>query len=394
MNRARAAMRLHVVLLFGLLGCCAAEAPSASHRPTAVAVVRASALAFGDVVPRSTAARESTPPILVSDHPAAASLPPGRIAYVADSEGRSRIYTVRPDGTDKKLLSESPARLFVAASAARGGSLLVIRSEGAHEDALESLHLIGGTAKEALGVQSRFVRHPSFSIDGRHVLFESSAGGFRDIYRLRLDAGGPPQRLTHEPTGCFEPSFDPDGRSLVFVSSRGGDPEIFRLTIASEHWQRLTWSGGRDSAPRVSPDGLHIAFVSTRSGAPRAYVMGRNGSRPRPLAGADSDRTLSHDELRWSPDGKRLSFIARRRDGAALQIVRFSTGERADLQPRGGFDQTASWSPDGQYLVFASDRGGDTDLYTMRHDGTEWRRITRGPATDWLPHWYAEGPKG
>lgn len=56
-----------------------------------------------------------------------------------------------------------------------------------------------------------------------------------------------------------------------------------------------------------------------------------------------------------------------------------------------GLDGFPSWSPDGERIAFASDRdGGNWELYTMNADGSEQRRLTNTPdhdesVTAWSP---------
>lgn len=51
-----------------------------------------------------------------------------------------------------------------------------------------------------------------------------------------------------------------------------------------------------------------------------------------------------------------------------------------------------AWSPDGSQIVFASDRGGDFDLYVMNaQDGSELRPIVSGTGDDLFPSWSPDG---
>jgi TolB protein len=52
-----------------------------------------------------------------------------------------------------------------------------------------------------------------------------------------------------------------------------------------------------------------------------------------------------------------------------------------------GWDGSPSWSPDGQSLVFASNRGGKEEIYTIGTDGTGLTRLTDNSATDAWPDW-------
>lgn len=70
-------------------------------------------------------------------------------------------------------------------------------------------------------------------------------------------------------------------------------------------------------------------------------------------------------------------------DGSATR--RLTNDRKADGHPR--------WSPDGKQLVFHSTRDGvrstaaEVELYVMRTDGTNLRRITRNQYYDGLADW-------
>ena len=51
-----------------------------------------------------------------------------------------------------------------------------------------------------------------------------------------------------------------------------------------------------------------------------------------------------------------------------------------------GNNENPRWAPDGRHLVFASNRRGQYQIYSMRADGGEVRRLTRGRAS-FTPDW-------
>ena len=65
-------------------------------------------------------------------------------------------------------------------------------------------------------------------------------------------------------------------------------------------------------------------------------------------------------------------------DLASGRLRRLTRGHYNNENPR--------WSPDGRHLVFSSDRAGSYDLYTMRADGSDVRRLTRG-GDSFTPDW-------
>jgi TolB protein len=50
-------------------------------------------------------------------------------------------------------------------------------------------------------------------------------------------------------------------------------------------------------------------------------------------------------------------------------------------------DTHPDWSPDERNIVFVSDRDGNRELYVMKADGSDVRRLTADPAVDDWPAW-------
>jgi TolB protein len=117
--------------------------------------------------------------------------------------------------------------------------------------------------------------HPSFTPDGRSVLFTSRRHGSADIYRVRLDGSGL-ERLTDDPAFDDQAAMSPTGREIAFVSSRSGQADIWVLDVATRRGRNLTNHPGGDYRPAWSPDGAWIAFTSDRgSDGARAATPGR-----------------------------------------------------------------------------------------------------------------------
>jgi Tol biopolymer transport system component len=52
-----------------------------------------------------------------------------------------------------------------------------------------------------------------------------------------------------------------------------------------------------------------------------------------------------------------------------------------------------SWSPDGQSIAFTGGSTGRTQIYVMKADGSQQRRITSNPNRSWGPSWSPDGLK-
>jgi dipeptidyl aminopeptidase/acylaminoacyl peptidase len=102
----------------------------------------------------------------------------------------------------------------------------------------------------------------------------------------------------------------------------------------------------------------------------------------------------SQSDLRFSPDGRRVAFVAtealkgttRKRhiwvlDVPTRQVRQFTFSEKSEFSPR--------WSPDGRTLAFLSSRGEQTQIYFLSMDGGEAEAVTEGKRSihsfEWSP---------
>jgi TolB protein len=157
-----------------------------------------------------------------------------------------------------------------------------------------------------------------------------------------------------------------------------------------------------------SPDGHRIAYSSGSQGHGFIHyneigVVNADGTGQRDLT--IYGRSM---EPAWAPDGERIVFSSSPSNPSYistpvdLEIIKADgTGRMVLLD--GDVDRMAntspSWSPDGQSIVFArftpgSDWGppGQSELFTVKVDGTGLRRVTTVPGGAFAPDWNPAGP--
>ena len=88
------------------------------------------------------------------------------------------------------------------------------------------------------------------------------------------------------------------------------------------------------------------------------------------------------------PSGEHIVFVSDRDAPRGEIYVMRSNGSdvRRLTQNRSG-DWTPSWSPNGEHIAFTSRRDGNSEIYMMRADGNNQRNLTRDFALDWMPSW-------
>jgi dipeptidyl aminopeptidase/acylaminoacyl peptidase len=104
--------------------------------------------------------------------------------------------------------------------------------------------------------------------------------------------------------------------------------------------------------PQPSPDGKLVLYtvrttdVSANTRSSHTYVVPAAGGSPRAFPGSD----VSATEARWSPDGKRVAYIA----GGQLWVADANGGARKQLTDLNGGGTGPIWSPNGDQIAFTS----------------------------------------
>jgi dipeptidyl aminopeptidase/acylaminoacyl peptidase len=238
------------------------------------------------------------------------------------------------------------------------------------------------------------VLDPQLSPDGAWVAYTVSVPDTArdrddsDLWLTRWD-GGDPLRLTRSPADEHAPRWSPDGRYLAFLSNRD-DPresdQVWLLDRAGGEPERLTNLPGGVSALAWSPDGRRLALVASDPD-PTWRAPGDSSTRaPAPIV---IDRfQAKQDETGW---------LTARRDHLYLYDV---AGRTATQLLAGEYDELSpSWSPDGRSLAFVSrrrpdfDRSDNFDLYVVAAEpGAEPRQLTTFAGADMNPDWGNRAP--
>jgi WD40 repeat protein len=105
---------------------------------------------------------------------------------------------------------------------------------------------------------------PSFSPDGKKVVFSGTSNGSFDVWSLDL-ASRAVTNLTRDTAYDTAPSYSPDGKWIYYSSTSGSFAKIFRVDPADPSVkEQVTFGDWNDEDVSVSPDGARIFFASDR----------------------------------------------------------------------------------------------------------------------------------
>lgn len=229
---------------------------------------------------------------------------------------------------------------------------------------------------------------PAWSPDGARIAFERNA----NIHVMNADGSGQ-VNLTSNPVSVHGPRWSPDGSRIVYYGAvTATNTDLFTMDANGSNQAPLTNTPNTtEYRPDWSPDGSQIVFVNTVLGATAISVMNVDGSNRRTLI----DLPLIEDNPQWSPDGQRIAFDGNS-DTQSLQTDIFTV--RADgsnlanrtTSPQ-DYEQDPAWSPDGRQIVYAvrTRSNANTELFTMKTNGTSRTKRTNNPAMDGGADWTA-----
>jgi TolB protein len=267
-----------------------------------------------------------------------------RVAYVSvlgHLPNKSyQLVVADADGMNPRVVMQSNEPLMSPSWSPDGQSLAYVSFEGK----LPTVYVQELKTGERRRVSARagVNQAPAWSPDGKKLaLTLSTRDGNLDIYTLDL-ASQALTRITDDPGIDTEPQWSNDGRSLYFTSDRAGGPQIYRVGIQpGDKPRRLTFQNSYNARPRLSPDESQLAFVTQEEGAYRIAIMDLRGR------GDVQVLTRGHFDVSpsYAPNGAEIIYATRDRGRGVLALVSADGRVQERLVSSEGEVQEPAWSP-------------------------------------------------
>jgi TolB protein len=282
--------------------------------------------------------------------------PNGLIAFRGEIAGSGQIFTIRPDGTDQRQITNLPGDAFLPHWSPESNRIVfefdpanVVNNDFCN---IATMNRNGGGMRILpLANGDQCENSPTFSADGHRIYYDGFDGVSREaIFSMKLN--GTDRRFVSDcqGTGVTDPEVSPDGTMISFTCFSDEGAALFDANIDGSGLRQLTpFSAQVGNKADWSPDSQRIMFLET----------------------ADEG----------TPDAQVNTFTIAR-DGTDLQAV-------THYPPGGTRAFGNSYSPDGQWISLRIEQDGLSALFQIRPDGTDLTQIT--PFSDFRPRNMAWG---
>src|SRR3972149_10123069 len=354
------------------------------------------------------------------------------------------LWIMDADGNNRRQITDKSAMYLQPTFTPDGEKVVFISNL---EDGLWDIWSmkINGSGLTRLTKDNQKEFFPIVTSDGKNVIFIGRYFGTDSVFIMDTD-GKNLKRLTSGGNGDSFPAVCQDGKDIIFSTTRLGNSNLWAIDSEGKIYNRLTFEDTIECSPSCSPDGKRIAYVAIEGGAKTyskarkgfefkeisyrersfdIWMINRDGTDRRRLAknifetghsmnlfrSVDVIEGINYYHLSWHPDGKRLALTRWNKDrpGSRISILELdmdiierlpstdkSVSEYSLLAERdltgGGWDDLApSFAPDGKSIVFASNRSGGWDIWSIGADGEGLKQVTKETADELAPAFSPDG---
>ncbi|MBV8806121.1 MAG: Tol-Pal system beta propeller repeat protein TolB [Sinobacteraceae bacterium] len=266
-----------------------------------------------------------------------------RIAYVSVAgeppQQKFQLIVADADGENQRLVLESRYPLMSPSWSPDGQWLAYVSFE--NKKSAIWVQLVRTGERRQVSARAGINGSPAYSPDGKKLaLTLGGSGGNPDVYVLDLQTQNL-TRITDDPAIDTEAVWAPDGKTLYFTSDRAGSPQIYRIGVnPGDRPKRITFTGNYNARPRLSADGTQLAMVTLDNGNYRIAVQDLSSGTMHVLSKGHLDESPS-----FAPNGATLMYSERDGGHAVLATVSVDGLTGLRLKAEQGEVREPAWGP-------------------------------------------------
>jgi len=291
---------------------------------------------------------------------------------------RNLTETVEPESG----LSWSPDSKALVFAAERNGQtdLCLVTSDDPNEPRLRRTNKL---KREWLTQTETDESSPRFAPDGKKLAFRRGTGDL-----VVLDVETRQERVLVKGWNLGDFVWSPDSRWIAYEQEdENYNADIWIVSVEGGEPVNITRHPRNDSAPSWSADGRALVFLSERdTDTPNIYfVYLRKEDDEKTRADRDDEEDARYDapKKEEKPDQKSDTPVRIDFDDIHLRIrpvTRYAEGV-----------QEAVIAPDADRIAYRTAYQGQSDLYTIKWDGTDEKRLTTGGLAPSQITWSSDG---
>lgn len=252
----------------------------------------------------------------------------GKLAFISDRSGSPELYV--SDLSFQKLSMPAPRRSVAQLpSFSPDGRKVVYTSyhAGNRPDIYEVDIALNSAPKRIAGYKG-LNTGACYSPNGSTIAMILSGYGNAELAIANAD-GRNVRRLTKTRSLESDPSWSPDGRQIVFASDQTGNPQLYTITMGSGQVSKVpTGMRGYSAEPDWNPLNKNQIAFTTRAGREFEIALydARTGESTI-ISSGPGDAV----EPQWLNDGRHLIFTARTSTSRRICILDSLTGKVSPL---------------------------------------------------------------